>query len=171
MAKVEDRHAVAAREMACRAGLGRAFDRTTRLEVLALAGSYRVACRVERPDGQGGSVAQTIAILSDRVGVESLVALILAEADAQVGEVRVMAGRGELPATVASFADLHDHFDANMLGAGGDLGTFEPHPLVGVQAADLSEAWCGVLNCAHNAVDAMIKGGGLQGLAPAAPAR
>ena len=88
----------------------------------------------------------------------------------QIAQVRGMAAEGEIPATVGAFSDLHDHMDANMLGSGGNASAFRPHSWVGVGAPDLDEAWCGVFNCAHTAVDRMIRSGGLRDAAPAAPA-
>lgn len=171
MARIEERHKQAAAEMVSRAQFGRSVDRPSGLDILPLAASYRVACRIHTPHGPEPTALQPIAIVGGEADARALAALILAEAEAQVEEVKGMVRDGEVPEGVSCFADLHDHFDANCLGMGEGAEVFKPHPLVGQGVGDLSEAWCGVLNCAHNAVDAMIRGGGLRGLAQAAPRR
>lgn len=56
---------------------------------------------------------------------------------------------GVVPATVASFSELHDYVDANMYGGGGNLD---------VDSEEFS-AFCDMLNDAQNAIDAWIKEG------------
>jgi hypothetical protein len=58
--------------------------------------------------------------------------------------------RGRVPATVRSFAQLHDHVDANDYGGG-------------CEDYDDSDATCRFWNRVQNAVDAWIKAGGLNG--------
>lgn len=165
MADVTDEHREAAKGLVSRARLGPVLHPGTRLEVIPFPDRFRVAFRAENPhaaEGRASTLPQVIAYSPSQDDAEALVAMVLAEADAQVEEVKEIAANGEIPVGVESFGALHDHMDANMLGMGGDDALFKPHPLVGVGAPDLSEAWCGVLNAAHHAVDAMIKAGGLR---------
>lgn len=77
--------------------------------------------------------------------VEHLVSRIKAEILGLVAE-------GRIPATCASFSELHDYCDANMLGGGDNID---------VDSQEFQD-FCEQLNIAQNAVDAWIKAGGLK---------
>jgi hypothetical protein len=140
---------------------GRGYDETTHLEVHRNDGRYRVACIFEEATDPVTFTPQIIAIVDGDEDAAVLAGIVLREADDRVREVLEMAKGGEIPTTVGSFEELHDHFDANMLGFGGSAEWLQGRPLIGEGAPDREEAECGVMNCANNAVDSMIRGGGL----------
>jgi len=74
-------------------------------------------------------------------------------------EILADVAAGVVPRTCASFAELHDHVDANGYG-----GAFEDCPILADDDSNIAEChanadfWNGVAN----AVDVWIKGGGLK---------
>jgi hypothetical protein len=63
---------------------------------------------------------------------------------------------GRVPATVASFATLHDHVDANKYG-----GACEEDADCNWSSFDDSDEACAFWNHVQNAIDAWIKAGGI----------
>ena len=133
----------------------------TRLEVLRQGDGFRLACIVDGGSGGEGWMPQIIAVVGNGHDAESLADMVLREARERVLQVVEMAQAGDVPADVRSFSELHDHFDANMLGCAGVGSWFAARPLIGRGAPDREEAECAVMNCANNAVDDMIRRGGL----------
>lgn len=76
-------------------------------------------------------------------------------------EVLALIASGTIPATVASFSELHDYVDANCLG-----GTEVMYDALAPDGCDdatgqaARDAMCDLMNPAHNEVDAWIKAGG-----------
>lgn len=155
MADVKSR----ALEFTTRSALAPTTDQDTALTARLIGDEYEVGCLFAH------GVVQVIAVLQ-RAATVKLIEMVFSEADRQINEVKDMARQGEIPLDVTTFSELHDLCDANMIGCGGDEECFSEHALVGVGTIDLSEAWCGVINCGHNAVGAMLAAGGLLSLTP-----
>jgi hypothetical protein len=109
-------------------------------------------------------VLQPIAAGLNATDTLHLACILLTEVRLQAAELRSWALDGGIPTYVKSFEELYAHCDPNMLGNGGNAAAFLQHAVVGKSVADLSEAWCGVFNCAHAAVDAELKAGLLDDL-------
>lgn len=71
-------------------------------------------------------------------------------------EVIQLIQAGTVPTTCASFSELHDYCDANMLGGGEDID---------VESREWAD-FCEQLNLAQNTVDAWLKAGGHNRPAP-----
>jgi hypothetical protein len=69
---------------------------------------------------------------------------------------------GRIPADVPTFAALHDHIDANELGALCDESTWPAMRIDEDGEADPDDhaAWMAECNAVQGAVDAWIRGGG-----------
>ncbi len=84
----------------------------------------------------------------------------------EMAEVMFLVEGGHVPFTASSFQDLQPHYDPSVLGNGPSPAAFQPHAVIGQGVADISEAWRGVFNCAHEKVDAAMRAGTLAAPAP-----
>jgi hypothetical protein len=157
--KVLDQSILPVREAYC-------FDEGTasalRLRVRKIDDNYELAHMIAKPSGENQPQIIAAGLTYDEARLLSC--LVFQEAYEQVAEVAGLIEDGSIPADVGGFSDLHDHMDANMLG---HAGVFEGpgSELVGKGAPYSDEAWCGVINCAHAAVDTAIRKGTLNAVA------
>jgi hypothetical protein len=108
----------------------------------------------ELVDSTGGLMAvQEIGLYEDMADVIVLLSYLTDKTEEVRVELIDMARSGEMPTTVASFSQLHDYMDANML-AGSDVMDNVERLKIGQGVEDASEAFCG----AANAVSASING-------------
>jgi hypothetical protein len=70
-------------------------------------------------------------------------------------EILQLIADGTIPATVATFSELHDYVDANMLGE--DL--YGEYPEDEDAAEEMMEAWTAAFNPASNTISAWLAAG------------
>lgn len=126
------------------------------VEVTRFDGGLEVAFA----DGEGRR--QVIARVGDKREAVTLVMRLLASTDQVESDLVKMVGSREIPADIAGFPELHDHFDANMLTDGMLRGCH-----ISVGAPDREEAWCGAMNAIHEAINDRLVAGVLLAAAPA----
>jgi len=109
---------------------------------------------MDKDAGKIGS--QVIAVTNDRNAAKLVRDLEKRATDLRV-DLYVLMYRGEIPPTVTSVNELHEHMDANMLTEGklGGIG-------ISSGAPDYTEAWCGAINAIHNSLDHWLATDALQ---------